>query len=81
MAVNIIDFLSLLFVLCIFATMVTLLLHVGVGSIKLFVKADFCFPTIKKYIYHYYSSFFQQYQIWRFYIFPDEGCLQLNNSK
>lgn len=26
-----------------------------------------------------YSSFYHQYQIWRFYVFSDGGCLQLNN--
>lgn len=81
MAVNVIEILSLLFVLCIFAAMVTLLFYTGVISFKLFATADFYFPTFKKYYYPYYSSSFQQYQIWRFYTFPDEGCLQLNNSK
>ena len=81
MAVNIVEVLSLLFVLYIFAAMVTLLLYIGVTSFKLFTNADFYFPTFVKYNYPCYSSFFQQYQIWRFYTFPDEGCLQLNNSK
>lgn len=80
MAINIVDLLSFLALVLFSGAIIALFLFAGKKKDNESDKPACSYRVSYRSSNKSYSSFYHQYQIWRFYVYSDGGCLQLSKS-